>query len=119
MPLSAPPRPGPAASPCASTDYVVTNLLQPRCGLCHDRRNGSAFVAIDLISPGVRERLRGSSTGCVGARLVVTAPSVGGNFFDKITGKQRLDCGVRMPPVGPALPPEEIECLRTWVSATP
>jgi hypothetical protein len=102
---------------CRSTDFVLTNVLQPRCGACHAGPQAAAAGTVDLISPGVRERLRGFSRICVGRQLATTEPSVGGHFFDKLAGAVP-NCGVRMPPTGPPLPADEIDCLKTWVTAT-
>jgi hypothetical protein len=95
----------------------MTNILQPRCGACHAAAQASAARTVDLISPGVRQRLSGTALGCVGRRLIVTEPRVGGHFFDKLADAVP-NCGTRMPPSGPPLPAAEIDCLRTWVGAT-
>jgi hypothetical protein len=105
------------AASCTSTDQVVASILRPRCGMCHDA-SSATFVGFDLVAAGVRDRLRASSAICVGRRFVVTAPSVGGYFFDKL-GLMTPPCGQRMPPVGAPLGASEIECLKTWVQANP
>jgi len=99
------------------TDFVMSRLLQPRCGACHAAPQAAAVSTVDLISPGVRERLRGFSIKCTGRPLTVTEPSVGGLFFDKLASDVP-NCGQRMPQLGQPLTAEEVECLRTWVAAT-
>ena len=101
---------------CTSTDQVVARVLRPRCGMCHDA-SAALFVGLDLVATGVRDRLRQASAICVGRAFVVTAPNVGGYFFDKLGATP--PCGQRMPPVGAALDAGEIECLKAWARANP
>jgi hypothetical protein len=116
--LPPPPAPDAGGPPayCTSTDQVVARVLRPRCGMCHDA-SAALFVGLDLVAAGVRDRLRQASTICVGRAFVVTAPNVGGYFFDKLGATP--PCGQRMPPVGAALDAGEIECLKAWARANP
>jgi hypothetical protein len=107
---------GNPASFCTSTDQVVARILRPRCGTCHDAAV-AGFIGLDLVAPGVRERLRQRSTVCAGRVYVVTTPAVGGLFFDKLGATP--GCGQRMPSVGAPLDTSEIECLKAWIQANP
>jgi hypothetical protein len=107
----------PFGAPCNTADYVPSNILLPRCGSCHNTGPGNITNFI-VTTPGVRSRLSFPSATCVGKVLLIsTEPDVGGYLIDKLTGAPGI-CGNRMPAVGPALPPDQIECVKTWLKST-
>jgi hypothetical protein len=119
-PPSPPPDAGPAfpnAALCDTPDYVPSMILRPRCGMCHNTRP-MVPTDMDLISPGVRSRLSNRpARTCYGKTLVIDQPTLAGYLIDKLTDAPGI-CGTRMPAVGPALRPEEIDCVKTWLRST-
>lgn len=94
----------------------VEQLFQARCQSADGKGcHGSAMpdAELDLVSPGVGERVRGltSKSLCEGRALVEES---GGTHLlvEKIDG---ATCGSPMPLGQPALSPNEIECVRRWV----
>ncbi len=112
-----PPPPGPSAQ-CRNTEYVIANIFRPACGLCHDRNLPTYSMRVDLVAQGVRDRLRLPSDQCRTRTFVTTQPAVGGLLFEKLVGDV-VGCGTRMPPFGTALTPDQISCLKAWVTANP
>ncbi len=108
---------GPGFSNCRSVRFVQSEIIQPHCALCHDRRARFTFVEIDLVARGWWDRLRGRSYECPDRPLARTRPTLGGLFFDKLNGGV-AGCGDRMPPFGSALTADEIACLKAFVIAT-
>jgi hypothetical protein len=103
----------PAAAPCYSAAEISAKILVPKCGTCHGKT--AAAGGLDLVSPMAKARLLDiPSRACGTRKLVVTSPEVGGHFFDKLEGSVN-GCGVQMPPSGPWLSKEEIQCLKDWI----
>jgi hypothetical protein len=115
--LPPPPDAGNPAVACTTTEQAIARVLRPKCGMCHDATVAMLSGGLDVVGVGVRDRLRQSSGICMGRAFVVSAPAVGGYFFDKLGNTP--PCGTRMPPVGPALDASDIECLRGWIRANP
>ena len=68
-----------------------------RCGSseCHDRDNPA--LALDLVSPGLEQRLiECPSRGCRGEKLVVAGQPELSELFRKVAHTQP-ECGLRMP----------------------
>lgn len=106
---------------CTDADAVRTRLLQWRCGDgdCHDERRPAADL--DLVSPGLNERLVGATSvheRCVGRPLVVPGVARASFLMDKVLGTHGR-CGDPMPSATTALSPEERRCLALWIDAIP
>jgi hypothetical protein len=95
----------------------VANIFRPACGACHDRLGPAYVQRVDLVAVGVRDRLRLYSEQCRTRPLVTTVP-LGGLLFEKLAGDAGA-CGTRMPPAGLALTPDQIACLKAWITANP
>jgi hypothetical protein len=102
---------------------ISQNILMPKCGnsACHGLPSPQA--GLDLVSPGVRDRLlrelaRSKPSGCDG-RPLITPDLAGGVFLAKITG---IACGNQMPTTKAPLSAMEIRCIMDWIKppgATP
>ena len=107
--------PPPAPLPCAGTADITANILTPKCGICHGQNMPANDL--DLVSPGVRERLLGGrSPACAGKPFVTFVNGyVGGHLFDKLAGFVP-GCGNQMPfgAIAP-LSDFEVDCLKTWL----
>ena len=116
-PPPAAPQGYPYGAPCNTADYVQAAILRPKCSMCHSTRP-LAPTDLDVVTPGLRGRLNNRvARTCIDRRLVVTEPTLGGYLLEKLTAAPGI-CGGRMPAVGPALPADEIECIRTWLRTT-
>lgn len=89
----------------------VEQMFIAKCGGCHGAEKPDA--ALDLVSPGVGERVRGltSTSVCEGRTLVDPAGETH-LIVEKV--EDAPPCGSRMPLAAQALSPNEIECLRRW-----
>ncbi len=95
-----------------------TDVFLPRCGSasCHKTASTSTG-SIDLVSPGIAARLVGKpSADCSGQILIQPTLPAAGFLLDKLT-KSMPQCGARMPFLKSALPPNEIECVKQWMTA--
>lgn len=97
---------------------VVEDIFEPKCGnpACHGAGEGPA-ADLDLVSPGVADRLVGVEAGaegqCVG-RVRVDPNDVDGSLLlEKL--EPDPSCGDRMPLLIEPLSAEEIACVRDWV----
>jgi hypothetical protein len=119
-PPAAPPTgtPPPVNSACADPAKDAFPLLQKECGaMCHNPGNPALFAAsLDLYNPNAKARLIGAASKvCPGKTLIVDSPmGVSGHLFDKMEGAPP-GCGTRMPPIGKALAPEVIKCIKDWI----
>jgi hypothetical protein len=115
----------PVASACSDpATEAFPKILQTKCGaLCHDPNKPALYAAnMDLFSPGAKGRLlNAAAKTCPGETLITDKgpAGIGGFLFDKIAGTVSAQCGTRMPPVGAALTPEEVKCLKDWIRPTP
>jgi hypothetical protein len=93
----------------------VTALFTASCSgpACH----GAGALVLDLLSPGVSDRLvdqsASSSGACVGQTYVATGG--GSLLLDKVGDMP--SCGERMPYAMPPLTSTEVQCLTDWVVA--
>jgi hypothetical protein len=93
------------------------NILAETCGTtgCHDD-SSQAQAGLDLVSPGVTQRVVGTSSiaiGCTDQTLVVAGDPENSYLFDKILNEVTI-CGLQMPIVG-ALNQEEVDVIRDWI----
>ena len=95
----------------------VEQMFIAKCGGvdgsgCHSANEPDA--ALDLVSPGVGERVRNltSTSMCEGRALV---DSSGGTHLMVEKVEESPTCGSRMPFGEQELSPNEIECVRRWV----
>jgi Stigma-specific protein, Stig1 len=90
-----------------------------RCGSsdCHDRDNPA--LALDLVSPGLEQRLIDvPSRGCRGERLVVAGQPAQSWLFAKVADAEpSCGGGFRMPVSAPYYNDEEIACLAAWIES--
>ena len=106
----------PYGAPCNTVDFVPTKILLPKCGGCHNTRS-SNLTNFEVTRPGVRQRLSTIAKTCLGNRVLVINNPLGGYMIEKLTSAPGI-CGSRMPAVGPPLPADEIECVKTWLRST-
>ena len=100
---------------CSLSIDVPTAIFAMRCGTVGCHVASSPAGSLDLVTPGVGQRLIGvHSATCAGASLVSTDGTTG-FLFDKLMGMPR--CGSPMPLGGAALTPAEVECVRAWTEA--
>lgn len=95
---------------------AVEQIFQARCQSadgtgCHG--TNAPDVDLDLVSPGVGDRVRGlTSTSMCEGRALVEMPGGAHLMVEKLEG---ATCGSPMPLGAPALSAREIECVRRWV----
>jgi hypothetical protein len=104
----------PAAAVCPPGFDVLESVFKKNCSTCH----GAASPArnLDLVSPGLAERLVGRPSGCNGQPLIARVPSgdpLTGMLFDKLAGAV-ADCGVQMPAGAAPLSEAEMACVKEW-----
>lgn len=105
---------------CTDGDAVRVGLLQPLCGDsdCHDDRRSAA--ELDLVSPGLSERLMGQTSiheECAGREIVVPGVARASFLMDKVLGTHDTRCGDPMPSSTTSLSVEERRCLVQWIDA--
>lgn len=102
---------GGTAPPCDAPTMVFQGSCAATSG-CH-----TATDSLTLVGSDVEKNLIGTKSTqtitCVGMNLVNPAPPADGVLFKVLTGNT---CGITMP-IGPALMPEQIECIRSWVNS--
>ncbi len=99
---------------CDPAIDVEVQILAWKCAGCHGDLEPEA--GLDLISPGVGERLYGvASRTCEGEVLLDYDNILSGFLYDKVSGGEPR-CGERMPYGEEALTDAEIECLRLWLA---
>lgn len=93
---------------------VEIEIFKPRCAQsgCHASRSPAA--GLDLLSPGIAERVVGVASRTCADRLLVDPNDPSRDFF-----MEKLDplpeCGNRMPLIGKPLSADEVTCVRAWV----
>jgi hypothetical protein len=93
---------------------VEDDLFAERCNdsICHAAERPAA--GLDLVTPGIHERIVGARSATCGFEVLVEpGDESGGYFVDKLT--DRPGCGLQMPIGGAHLTGGEIECVRAWV----
>jgi len=103
---------GPNLGPCGD---VVERIFVPSCGGtgCHGATG--AQQDLDLVSPGVAERVVGvSGLGC-SATLADPANPEASLIYQKLSPTP--PCGSPMPLARPALSDEDVACVRAWIAA--
>ena len=92
----------------------VPQMFEQRCGseTCHGGGSASAS-GLDLISPGVEDRLSGApGTNCAGV-LADPADPEASILYTKVSDPS---CGVLMPIGGEPLSEDELTCVSYWIS---
>lgn len=100
-----------------SDEAEIEELFASRCagGPCHSGTGGGA--GLDLVSPGLAERLVGepsSQQACGDQILVVAGDPDASLLVDKL--EPSPSCGSRMPRNQTPLTEEEITCVRDWIA---
>jgi len=99
--------------------FVCPDTLETfvaRCGqdVCHGSTNPAA--SLDLVSPGVAERVvGGAAKGCGGALVDFDDPEAS-LFYTKLA-EPTPSCGLRMPLGGAAFTEDELGCVKTWIAS--
>ncbi|UQA55527.1 nucleotide-binding protein [Polyangium aurulentum] len=99
--------------------FVCPDTLETfvaRCGqdVCHGSMNPAA--SLDLVSPGVAERVVGAAAkGCGGALVDIDDPEAS-LFYTKLA-EPMPSCGLRMPLGGAAFTEDELGCVKTWIAS--
>ena len=94
-----------AGSPKVDYERQVRPILSARCFGCHGPRQQQSGLRLDLR----QNALRGGDYGVV----IVPGQAAESKLLQRLLGS---DAGLQMPPTG-ALPPDEIEVLRTWIDS--
>jgi hypothetical protein len=95
-------------------DCDIPGLFVQRCNgeTCHGGGAASAS-GLDLVSPGVEDRVSGASgTNCNGLLADLSNPR-GSLLYTKVS---EPDCGVRMPIGSEPLDEHELTCMEYWIS---
>ena len=103
---------GPNLGPCGD---VVERIFEPSCGGtgCHGATG--AQQGLDLVSPGVAERVVGvPGIGC-SATLADPASPEASLIYTKLSSTP--PCGSPMPLARPALSDEDVACVLAWIAA--
>jgi hypothetical protein len=99
--------------------FVCPDVLETfaaRCGqeVCHGSMNPAA--SLDLVSPGVAERVMGQAAkGCGGALADPEDPE-SSLFYTKLA-EATPGCGLRMPLGGTPYTEDELGCVKTWIAS--
>jgi len=97
--------------PCDAPAMVFQGSCAATAG-CH-----TATDSLTLVGPGFEENLIGKKStqtvSCNGMNLVNPTPPADGVLFKVLTGGS---CGIQMP-IGEALMPEQIDCIRSWINS--
>lgn len=96
-------------------DTSVEAMLAESCdgSGCHGAT--SPALGLDLVSPGLAERLVGvAAVGCPTRVLVDEADPSASFLLEKVTDAAP-ECGGRMPLLADALTTEQQDALRTWI----
>lgn len=101
--------------PCApEIDSIYKTIFLARCGSmeCHDSVQPAA--GLNLVSPGVADRLVGvAAKGCPGWLLVTPGAPADSLLVDKVAGSP--SCGAPMPVGGEPLDDALLACLGGWI----
>ena len=101
---------------CAQPEWGAAQLLEGSCGsgACHEGSNPSS--ALDLVAPGVFERMvDATSEQCDGWPLIDQESPGDSYFLAKTAGTVPTGCGDRMPPFG-FLDSSQTACLERWIT---
>ncbi|MFV8751746.1 nucleotide-binding protein [Nannocystaceae bacterium ST9] len=93
----------------------IPRLFEERCGgsICHADGESTA-AGLDLVSPGVEQRVAGApGSSCVGLLADPSDPEAS-LLYTKVTDAP--GCGTRMPLNGEPLDEDELTCMRDWIS---
>ena len=103
---------GPDTGPCGD---VVTRIFIPSCGGTGCHGAVGAQQDLDLVSPGVADRVVGvQGTGCVSTLADPTSPEAS-LLYQKLLPTP--PCGSPMPLARPALSDEDMACVLAWIAA--
>ena len=97
------------------TDCDLPKLFEERCGgaACHE--GGNPASGLDLVAPGVGDRVANvAGTGCSGLLADPSNPT-GSVIYTKVETLQPV-CGAGMPIGREPLDEAELTCLRDWIS---
>lgn len=107
---TAPPSSGEPGPICDGMDVFLTNCTG---AVCHhdgeDRARG-----LDLLSPGIPDRIIGAVSTCNG-RLIVDPDHPEESFLLEKISSDTPECGSRMPFLAATLSDDVIECVRQWI----
>jgi hypothetical protein len=93
----------------------VPQLFETRCAgdSCHGGGDSSA-AGLDLLSPGVEERISGATGQSCGGIVADPANPENSILYEKLG--EAPECGARMPLATEPLSEDEITCVRDWIS---
>lgn len=93
----------------------VPKLFETRCGgdTCHGGGDSSA-AGLDLVAPGVEERVSGATGQSCGGIVADPSNPEGSLLYEKIADMP--ECGARMPLGSEPLTEDEVTCVRDWIS---
>ncbi len=94
---------------------VELQLIRPRCasGGCHNRADHAADL--DLVSPGIAQRLIDRPSSCMNKPLINGAMRDQSYLLEKLGSSP--GCGRQMPLGAPAFTADELACARVWVNS--
>ena len=100
-----------SADPCGD---VPTRLFAPRCGGsgCHGAT--APQQGLDLVSPGVAERLVGVPAVSCAATLATPTDPASSFLYTKLAAKP--PCGAQMPLAQDPLGSDDIACILQWIA---
>jgi hypothetical protein len=105
---------GKAAAEIPPPPECLTTLFEMRCNssACH----GAGAPQVDLVSPGIQDRLVGKASTSTQCRPRVYVPTDGAQslLLEKLEAVP--ECGIRMP-IGDPLQESDLSCVSGWVKA--
>ena len=101
----------PSSAGCAA-GLDALSILARRCGNCHGERTPTK--GLDLVTPGVANRLVGVRSGCQARPFLDPAPGAPESYFLEKLDRGVAGCGVQMPFGAPPLNADERACLQDW-----
>lgn len=93
---------------------VELQLIRPRCATagCHNRAEHQGNL--DLVSPGIAERVVGQASTCAGKLLVDPANRAQSYILEKLGASPT--CGRQMPMGTDPFSADELACVRLWIN---
>jgi hypothetical protein len=101
-----------------TTEALQTEVLAAACGTngCHGAI--APALGLDLMSPGLEERLVNASAAGCGEKLLVVPRDAASSYLLQKVLEHEPSCGERMP-LGTEMPATEAACIQNWIQSLP
>ena len=99
-----------------SSEGIQTQILTPACGASSCHGAGVPALGLDLVSPGVTQRLVNVAANGCGDKTLVTPGRADTSYLLAKLSHDAPECGERMPLGAAPLSSQQMACLTTWVN---